>query len=160
MIEVGKMFSSSKLDVSKNRWFSPKIIHVNRVFYYKPSILGVFHLFLVQHPNKVIKMLEEIGTPENVPTFVADVKAKKARFPTQKRIEGFQIGKWLGLEGVHSLKLTASLPLKMDGWKMYVLLKQSLFMCYVSFREGMFYLNITNYLGTLLFFQDLTRARV
>lgn len=28
---------------------------------------------------QVIKMLEEIGTPENVPTFVADVKAKKAR---------------------------------------------------------------------------------
>ena len=27
---------------------------------------------------QVIKMLEEIGTPENVPTFVADVKAKKA----------------------------------------------------------------------------------
>ena len=30
--------------------------------------------------NEVIKMLEEIGTPENVPTFVADVKAKKARW--------------------------------------------------------------------------------
>lgn len=27
---------------------------------------------------QVIKMLEEIGVPENVPNFVADVKAKKA----------------------------------------------------------------------------------
>ena len=34
------------LNVSENRGFSPQIIHFNRVFHYKPSILGVFPLFL------------------------------------------------------------------------------------------------------------------
>lgn len=42
--------------------------------------------YLPRKCNEVIKMLEEIGTPENVPTFVADVKAKKA----------CQIGIWVG----------------------------------------------------------------
>ena len=33
------------LDVSENSGFSPQIIHFNRDFHYKPSILGVFPLF-------------------------------------------------------------------------------------------------------------------
>ena len=41
---------------------------------------------------------------------------------------------------VHSLKLTVS-HLKIDGWKMYFLLKQSFFRCYVSFREGISQVN-------------------
>ena len=36
----------------------------------------------------------------------------------------------------HSLKLTASLPLKMDGWNTTFLLGRPIFRCYVSFREG------------------------
>ncbi len=38
------------MGVSKNRGEPPQIIHFNRVFPYKPSILGIFPLFLVQHP--------------------------------------------------------------------------------------------------------------
>ena len=33
------------MDVSENSGFSPQIIHFNRVFHYKPSILGVFPPF-------------------------------------------------------------------------------------------------------------------
>ena len=43
-------WSFPQLGVSKNRGVSPQIIHFNRVFNYKPSMLGVFPLFLVQHP--------------------------------------------------------------------------------------------------------------
>ena len=32
------------MDVSENSGFSPQIIHFNRVFHYKPSILG-YHYF-------------------------------------------------------------------------------------------------------------------
>ena len=46
-------YSSEKykfhMGVSKNRGI-PKSSHFNRVFHYKPSILGFFPLFLVQHP--------------------------------------------------------------------------------------------------------------
>ena len=38
------------MGVSKNKGVSPQIIHLNRVFHYKPSILGYIPLFLVQHP--------------------------------------------------------------------------------------------------------------
>ncbi len=37
------------MGVSKNNG-TPKSSHFNRVFHYKPSILGVFPLFFVQHP--------------------------------------------------------------------------------------------------------------
>ena len=37
---------------------------------------------------------------------------------------------------VPSLKLTASLPLKMDGWNTTFLLGRPIFRGYVSFREG------------------------
>ena len=37
---------------------------------------------------------------------------------------------------IPSLKLTASLPLKMDGWNTTFLLGWPIFRCYVSFREG------------------------
>ena len=40
-------------------------------------------------------MLEEIGTPENVPTFVADVKAKKARWDMAARGSGSAFPKGL-----------------------------------------------------------------
>ena len=36
------------LGVSKNRWFSPQIIHFDRVFHYKPSILG--YPYFWKHP--------------------------------------------------------------------------------------------------------------
>ena len=43
---------SSKWVLNQKYGKTPKlIIHFNRVFHYKPSILGVFPLFLVQHPN-------------------------------------------------------------------------------------------------------------
>ncbi len=35
---------------TKNMGKPPKSSHLNKVFHYKPSILGVFPLFLVQHP--------------------------------------------------------------------------------------------------------------
>ena len=37
------------MDVSKNNGKTPQIIHFNRVFPYKPSILGVF-LYFWKHP--------------------------------------------------------------------------------------------------------------
>ena len=38
------------MGVSKNRWFSPQIIHFNRGFHYKPSILG--YPYFWKHPNR------------------------------------------------------------------------------------------------------------
>ena len=43
----------TKMGVSKNRGKTPQIIHFNRVFHYKPSILG-YHYFW-KHPNVVSK---------------------------------------------------------------------------------------------------------
>ena len=37
------------MDVSENSGFSPPIIHFNRVFHYKPSILG--YPFFWKHPH-------------------------------------------------------------------------------------------------------------
>ena len=37
------------MDVSKNSGFSPQIIHFNRVFHYKPSILG--YPYFWKHPH-------------------------------------------------------------------------------------------------------------
>ena len=45
------------MDVSKNNGFSTQIIHFNRVFPYKPSILGKTPLFLEDHPNIGILMV-------------------------------------------------------------------------------------------------------
>ena len=39
---------SGDMDVSENSGFSPPIIHLNRVFHYKPSILG--YLYFWKHP--------------------------------------------------------------------------------------------------------------
>ena len=38
------------MDVSENSGFSPQIIHFNRVFHYKPSILGA-HPYFWKHPH-------------------------------------------------------------------------------------------------------------
>ena len=38
-----------KMDVSENSGFSPQIIHFNRVFHYKPSILG--YPYFWKHPD-------------------------------------------------------------------------------------------------------------
>ena len=46
--------------VSLNGGFSPQIIHFNRVFHYKPSILGETPLFLDQHPNLHCHLLQEM----------------------------------------------------------------------------------------------------
>ena len=45
-IQVTGTGNSPYLGVSKNRGKTPQIIHFNRVFHYKPSILEVFPLFL------------------------------------------------------------------------------------------------------------------
>ena len=37
------------VDISENGWFSPQIIHLNRVYHYKPSILG--YLYFWKHPH-------------------------------------------------------------------------------------------------------------
>ena len=56
---------SNNMDVSANSgFFSPQIIHFNRVFYYKPSILGVFPLFL----ETPVLFREDI-VRENLPSF-------------------------------------------------------------------------------------------
>ena len=57
ILKLTKPNTSSK-DVNKycqlyecfRKWWYPQIIHFNRVFHYKPSILEVFPIFLVQHP--------------------------------------------------------------------------------------------------------------
>ena len=42
------------MDVSKNSGFSPQIIHFNRVFHHKPSILG--YLYFWKHPYEYMKL--------------------------------------------------------------------------------------------------------
>ena len=46
------------MDVSENSGFSPKIIHFNRVFHYKPSILG--YPYFWKHPYIYIYMIKYI----------------------------------------------------------------------------------------------------
>ena len=46
VVHVGCDF---QMDVSKNSGYSPQIIHFNRVFHYKPSILG--YPYFWKHPN-------------------------------------------------------------------------------------------------------------
>ena len=48
------------MDVSENRG-TPKIIHFNRVFHYKPSILG--YPYFWKHPNRQIDKPIRIGRP-------------------------------------------------------------------------------------------------
>ena len=50
--EVGWLIKIQYMCVSKNRVFSPQIIHFNRVFHYKPSILG-YHYFW-KHPYGLV----------------------------------------------------------------------------------------------------------
>ncbi len=56
---------------------------------------------------------------------------------------------WLSSQNLSSslpgtLKLTASKHLKMDGWKIIFLLGCPIFKCYVSFREGKFFVRVWN----------------
>ena len=43
------------MDVSENSGFSPQIIHFNRVFHYKPSILG--YLYFRKHPYPLTSLV-------------------------------------------------------------------------------------------------------
>ena len=45
------------MDVSENSGFSPQIIHFNRVFHYKPSILGA-HPYFWKPPYAYMKMIQ------------------------------------------------------------------------------------------------------
>ena len=53
------------MDVSENSGFSPQIIHFNRVFHYKPSILGETPLFLETPKCPKFKL----ARPRNVTNF-------------------------------------------------------------------------------------------
>ena len=56
-----KKKSQSFMGVSENSGFSPQIIHFNRVFHYKPSILGVFPPFL--ETSLLAKIFHDVSVP-------------------------------------------------------------------------------------------------
>ena len=49
------------MDVSENSGFSPQIIHFNRVFHYKPSILG--YPYFWKHPYSYIISFRGVTLP-------------------------------------------------------------------------------------------------
>ena len=53
------------MDVSENSGFSPKIVHFNRVFHYKPSILGALPYFW-KHPYDSILLGINLSEPWKV----------------------------------------------------------------------------------------------
>ena len=60
---------------------TPQIIHFNRVFHYnKPSILGVFPVFLVQHPNEGrfnMKVVSKLHLRHRMRTWMLPRKVKR-----------------------------------------------------------------------------------
>ncbi len=63
--ELVTQYNFPHLGVSKNRGTPkyPQIIHFNRVFHYKQSILGAHPYFWVQHPS--LPTFMRLGTPGN-----------------------------------------------------------------------------------------------
>ena len=53
------IFYLQKMGVSRNRGFSPQIIHFNRVFHYKPSILG--YPYFWKHPRWLVRKTGSIS---------------------------------------------------------------------------------------------------
>ena len=74
-----------EMDVSKNSWFSPQIIHFNRVFHYKPSILG--YPYFWKPPNSAWlddDLPVEVASPS--PFFWGGTNSSRAGEPQDSRL--------------------------------------------------------------------------
>ena len=69
-------------EVSENSGFSPQIIHLNRVFRYKPSILGYHYFWKHPYDNSAIVVLKDTQehTPDD-PRFPRSVISSKTDEP-------------------------------------------------------------------------------
>ena len=64
------------MDVSENSGFSPQIIHFNRVFPYKPSILGYPYFWKHPYPAMHLRILTEIEATLGVDAFDQAIRSK------------------------------------------------------------------------------------
>ena len=62
--ETSKNEQAYDLDVSENSGFSPQIIHFNRVFHYKPSILG--YPYFWKHPYELQQKISRPSRPSHI----------------------------------------------------------------------------------------------
>ena len=66
--ETSKNEQAYDMDVSENSGFSPQIIHFNRVFHYKPSILG--YPYFWKHPYELQQKISRPSRPSHIHTVV------------------------------------------------------------------------------------------
>ena len=91
------------------KWWYPQITHFNRVFHYKPSILGYHHLR--KHPYIILTILVVRSASWVVSGFSSKVSLHFTEFHNRKRTSFFldKIGQQLNLEVNCMTQITGNL---------------------------------------------------